>query len=110
MESTKPENWNSLVYFVSEVYLATQNFKSGQQSELGDKIRKSAVSLTATLNEGIRMPDTDFSSIYPILSSISVLETYLELAKKYRFLRDTSRLEESLQEVKDLLFRVLGEK
>lgn len=104
MDKNYFQDWNKLVYYVSDVYSATNKFKAGKPKELGDKIRKTAISITADFNSP---QEKDRTQIYPILSSISVLETYLHLARKYKFLKDTSLLDEKLVEVKDALYRML---
>ncbi len=104
MDKAYFQNWNKLVYYVSDVYSVTNKFKIEKSKDLGDKIRKTAISITADLN-GPR--EADRTRIYPILSSISVLETYLQLAKKYKLLKDTSLLDDKLDEVKLALNRML---
>ncbi len=104
MDKNYLQNWNRLVYYVSDVYSATNKFKAGKPKELGDKIRKTAISITADFNDP---REIDRTRIYPILSSISVLETYLHLARKYKFLKDTSLLDDKLDEVKVALNRML---
>ncbi len=104
MENNYYQNWNKLVYYVSEVYAATNKFKAGDAKNLSDKIRKTAISITADFN---RPGEIEKSKIYPILSSVSVLETYLQLAKKYKFLKDTSVLDDKLTELKGALNQML---
>lgn len=109
----KKENyyhWNQLVYYVSNVYAATKKFKAGESSELGEKIRSTAISISADVNDFQKqeLKKPDLSKVYPILSSISVLETYLQMAKKNKILKDTSVLDEKLGEVKEVLNRMLG--
>lgn len=111
METKNYCDWNILVFYVSDVYGATKRFKAGNPAELGNKIRKTAVSLSASVNSmPVALKETDFGRIYPILSSISVLETYLQLAKKQKLLKETSVLDEKLEEVKRALYRILGHK
>ena len=111
MEIHNYASWNQLVYYVSSVYHATRKFKPGEPGQLQEKIRRTAISLSVDFNTCY--PDDDFQGgkarIYPILSSISVLETYLQLAKKYKLLKDTSVLDEKLAEVKEILNRYLEE-
>jgi four helix bundle protein len=110
METQNYQDWNRLVYYVSDVYSATKKFKPGEQLFLAEKIRKSAVSVSVGLNDMPRLvEESDFARIYPIISAISVLETYLQLAKTYGFLKDISVLGENLTEVKEILYRILGE-
>ncbi len=110
MEKISFNDWNSLVYLVSDVYGATKRLKAGNSGILCDKIRKTAVSITVRANEtSPQSNNVDLSKIYPIISSISVLETYLQLAKRQKILRNIKSLEEKLREVKDLLHRKLGE-
>lgn len=112
MEKQHYNNWNQLGYYVSHVYNATQKFKAGEPKALCEKIRRSAISLTAGVNILNEKPEHDANEdkIYPVLSSISVLETYLQLAKDYKLLKDTSVLDEKLDEVKRQLHELLGEK
>ncbi|MCF8378862.1 MAG: hypothetical protein K9H49_04745 [Bacteroidales bacterium] len=104
MEKKYYQNWNRLVYYVSDVYAATSKFKTGKAKDLSQKIRKTAVSITVDLN---RPQEIEKSKIYPLLSSVSVLETYLQLAKKYKFLKDTSVLDYKLKELKTILNQML---
>jgi four helix bundle protein len=109
----KKENyyhWNQLVYYVSNIYSATKKFKAGDASGLGEKIRRTVISLSAGVNNLPELPQEkpDISKVYPILSSISVLETYLQMAKNNKILKDTSVLDEKLDEVKETLYRMLG--
>lgn len=111
MEKEKLTARSILLFFVSDIYGATKKFRAGEPAELADRIRKTAVSLSATVNSVPETADTsDFSRIYPILSSISVLETYLQLAKRHRFLKDTAALDEKLSEVKEALYKILGQR
>jgi len=104
MENNYYQNWNRLVYYVSDVYAATNKFKAGKAKDLSAKIRKTAISITSDFN---RPQEIDKSRIYPILSSVSVLETYLQMAKKYKFLKDTSVLDYKLEELKRTLNKML---
>lgn len=104
MKNNYYQNWNKLVYYVSDVYTATNKFKAGSAKDLSDKIRKTVISITADLN---RPQKIEKSKIYPILSTVSVLETYLQLAKKYKFLKDTSVLDNKLTELKGVLNQML---
>jgi len=112
MKNEQIQDWNQLVYYVSSIYSATKKFKAGAPGELREKIRRTAISISAHVNtfQKSRQVKPDLSKVYPILSSISVLETYLQLAKNYRFLKDTSVLDDQLEEVKVILYRLLGEK
>lgn len=111
MEKQNYDQWNHLVYYVSQVYTATKKFKAGKPGELGEKIRRTAVSLSAGVNSfqenQNQKQEPDLLKIYPILSSINVLETYLLLAKSQKFLKDTSVLNEKLNEVKKELYGLL---
>lgn len=111
MQKENYAHWNQLVYYVSNVYSATKKFKPGKPGELGEKIRRTVISISSGVNEfqEQQKEDRDLSRIYPILSSISVLETYLQMAKNYKFLKDTSVLDEKLDEVKDVLYKLLGD-
>lgn len=116
MQKENYNAWNQLVYYVSDVYTATKRFRAGRSGNLGREIRRTAISLSVKMNNlpqfntpSDEKSKADMSKVYPILSSISVLETYLQLAKKYNFLKDTSVLDEKLKEVKDQLYRLLGE-
>ncbi len=110
METRNYQDWNRLVYYVSDVYRATKKFKPGEQLYLGEKIRKTVVSVSVGLNDMPRiLEQSDFAGIYPVISAISVLETYLQLAKTYGFLKDVSVLGENLAEIKEILYRLLGE-
>jgi four helix bundle protein len=111
MEKENYDHWNQLVYYVSHVYSATKKFKPGRPGELGEKIRRTAVSLTAGINglPRLREENPDVSRIYPIISSISVLETYLQIAKEHKLLKDTRELDAELVEVKEALYRLLAD-
>ncbi len=112
MEKQLNNHWNQLVYYVSNVYSATSKFKPGEPSMLGEKIRRSAISLTAgvnILNENHNQ-DAGFDKIYPVLSTVSVLETYLQLAKDYNILNDTSLLDEKLNMLKRVLEGLMRER
>jgi hypothetical protein len=50
----------------------------------------------------------DVSDIYPLISAVSVLEAYLQLAKQYGLLKDTRLLNGELDEVKRILERLAG--
>jgi four helix bundle protein len=100
--------WNKIVYYVSDVYKATKRFKAGEAERLGNKIRRSAISLSVAMNDlSINNKQGNFTKLYPLLSSISVLETYLQLAKKQGFLKDTDVLNEKLSEIKISLQRII---
>ena len=111
MEKQHYNHWNHLVYYVSNVYTATSKFNPGEPGMLGEKIRRSAISLSSgvnILNEDYKQ-DQDIDKIYPVLSEISVLETYLQLAKDHKILKDTSLLDEKLDEVKRVLHGLVGD-
>ena len=111
MDSLNFTEWNSLVYLVSDIYGATKRFKVGEAGIFACQIRKSAVSLSALMNttSPSELRKEDFSKIYPILSSIYVLETYLQLARRNRYIKNTDALEEKLNEVKDDLLKLLAQ-
>ena len=108
MEKQNYADWNQLFYYVSHVYNATKKFKAGEPRVLSEKIRRSAVSLSADMNlfREEQSSGAKLCRVYSILSSISVLETYLQLAKHYKLLKDTSVLDEKLDEVKEVLHGV----
>ena len=110
METQHYQDWNRLVYYVSDVYSATKKFKPGEQLFLGERIRKTAITVSVGLNDMPRLVEkSDFARIYPVISAISVLETYLQLAKTYGFLKDVSVLGKNLSDVKDILYRIMDE-
>lgn len=109
MEKEKLQDWNRLVYVVSEVFARTHKLKTGPSLELGNRIRKAAIGISSSVNAlpGI-LEESDFAKVYLILSAISVLEVYLEIAKKNRFLRNTEELDKRLSEVKRVLDRLIS--
>ena len=110
MEIQNYQDWNRLVYYVSDVYNATKKFKPGEQLFLAEKIRRTAVTVSVGLNSMPKLvEESNFARIYPVISAISVLETYLQLAKTHGFLKDVSVLGKNLADVKDILYRILGE-
>lgn len=113
MEAKKFDQWNQLVFYVHHVYRETKRFKPGVQSDLGGKIRTTAIRLAGDingLNENEIVDSRDKKSkIYPIISAISVLETYLLMARRSKFLKDTALLNGELRRLKEGLMRMLGE-
>ncbi len=110
MDSIKYIDWNRVVYFVSDIYRLTQRFRPGDPAFLRDKIRSTAVNVTAGLNgisEAGNGMNTD-DRIYSVISSVSVLETYLQLARQYGLLKDNSLLNGELQELKRILSGLLN--
>jgi four helix bundle protein len=108
MNTVNSHEWNKIVYYVSDVYRATKCFKAGNAERLGNKIRQSAISLSVAMNDlSFNDKKGDFARLYPLLSSISVLETYLQLAKKHGFLKDTEVLDEKLSEIKVSLQQII---
>ncbi len=98
------QDWNRLIYVVSEVYVRTHRLKTGPSRELGDRLRKTAIGISSSVNTlPKKLGRTDFTKVYPILSAISVLEVYLEMARKNRMLRNTEDLDERLSEIKNVL-------
>lgn len=108
MKTENSHEWSSIVYYVSDVYRATKRFKAGEAERLGNKIRQSAVSLSVAMNDLLsENKEKDLTRFYPLISSLSVLETYLHLAKRHGFLKDYSQLNEKLSEIKASLQKVL---
>ena len=85
-------------------------FKPGAQYELGEKIRRTAISISADINDfgdsgGFYQDET---KVYLVLSSFSVLETYLQLAKQYKLLKDTNVLDDKLERVRGEVYGLLS--
>ena len=109
MEKTNYIPWSRLVYYVSSVYRVTGKFKPGIQHGLGERIRRTAVTISADVN-GIgagAAGNAEKSQLYLILSTLSVLETYLQIAKQHKLIKDTRVLDEELAEVREGILNVL---
>ena len=105
MTSINYSDWNRIIYYVSNVYRETLRLKPGDASFLGERICHAAVSISVKMN--CISPGSHPESIYPILSSVSVLETYLQLAKEYGILKNVPALESELEEIRDTLCRLV---
>lgn len=97
-------NWSRVYYLVSDVYKVTRRFQPGEQDVLGHRIRRTAIYLSSAVNTFpvSSRPDAG-KEICNILSAISVLESYLQLARKYGLMDDTSGLDHKLGEVREQL-------
>jgi len=113
MEANKLDQWNQLIFYVHHVYRETKRFKPGAQSDLGSRIRSTAIRLSGDINRLNEDDVVDYrekkSKIYPIISAISVLETYLLIARNNKLIKDTELLNGELKSLKEGLMRLLGE-
>ncbi len=109
METLKYTERNRIMYYVSDVYRATRRFRPGDPAALAGRIRTAAVSISAGLNVlSLEGPENNTEKIYAVISAVSVLETYLQLARQYRLLKDDSLLNGELAELKRMLMRMNG--
>ncbi len=112
MEKENYQNWHQLIYYVSDIYKVTKKFRFGERGKLGSRIRRTAVNISASVNS-VHPSQNEYykyTDIYPILSAVSVLETYLLIAKENKLLSDTSVLDNKLDEVKEILYAYLEDK
>ena len=109
MERENYRHLNQLLYYVSDIYRATKKFRFGEKDLLGKRIRRTAINISASMNniEPQKSEMIKYTDIYPILSAVSVLETYLLIAREHKLLKDTSILNEKLDEVKDILYKYM---
>ena len=107
METPYYTDWNRVMYYISDIYRATKRFKTGDPAVLGDKIRTTAVSISAGLNAiSTGQGPCNETTVYSMISSVSVLETYLQLARQYGLLKDNRLLNGELLELKRILGRM----
>ena len=109
METYELQNWNKVIYCVSEVYCATNLYKSAEADRICSKIRKNVVSLSVSVNklslQGIRY---NYSRLYPVLSTVYVVKAYLQLAKKFGFIDEVDELDGKLSDIRDNLLEIIG--
>ncbi len=101
--------WSRILYFVSDVYSVTKRFPVGESELFSKKIRGVAVSVSVALNsipKNVSLRD-ERQMLFSVLSSISVLETYLLMSEKFCKFCDIREIDEKLQEVKKLVNALL---
>ena len=107
-----PENeypWNQIVYFVSDIYSLTRKFPAGDTERLGMRMRRAAVAVSAVLNLTPEkwLLQKKHEHLYPLLSSIAILETYLVLAKNQCIGINLDEIDERLQRLKGVVNRMM---
>ena len=103
------ESWNQIIYFVSDVYSITRKFPVGYPENLGMRMRRAAVAVSAGFNsyqEKIILQKKQ-ELLYPLLSSIAILETYLVMAKNQCLGVDLDGIDEKLQKLKEGVKRLI---
>lgn len=102
MKKTELQSWNNAITFVNDVYALTSHFPVGESEILRNRIRKASISLSVALNN----LNTEYSkeyapgNFYPVLSYISLLETYILIAGEHFINRDIKLLYQKLHSLK----------
>ena len=105
MKKPDLQSWNNAITFVNDVYVLTGHFPGGEPETLSHRIRKASISLSAALN----MLNTEYhaedvrNNYYPVLSHISLLETYILIAGEYFFSREVKLLYQKLDTLKQMI-------
>ena len=110
MEKNSLQFWNRLVYYISDVGGGAPSLDPAFHSFAEPSRERRPVSLSISVNSmpGI-MDKVEFHRIYPIISAVSVLETYLIMGQNHGFLNDISDLNERLSELKNVLYSLLND-
>ena len=103
--------WNQIVYFVSDVYSITRKFPIGDTENLGMRMRRAAVAVSAAFNffPAEMLILKKHEHLYPLLSSIAILETYLLLAKNQCLGVNLDGIDENLQKLKGMVVRLMDD-
>lgn len=108
MGKTNYKSWNQIVYYVADIYRITRYFRPGAQSELSEKIRRTAIELSVMANDfAVSDKNITVRDMNSLFSAMSVLETYLFLAQKSKFIRDSSFFDDKLQNLRFALKKLL---
>jgi four helix bundle protein len=104
-------HWNSMYYLVSEVYRSTGRIYSRDPENLTRRIRQTAISVSAAINESPASGTASATDkLCPVLSALSVLETYLELARKHGMIKEPRDLFQQILAIKRQLNSIMEER
>lgn len=99
------ETWREAIALVEEIYRVTETFPSGEKFGLTAQLRRAAVSVPSNIAEGAARDTTKEFLRFLIIarSSLSELETELEIARLLGYIPSNASVIVRLQRVSRLL-------
>ena len=95
------EVWQLAMSLAEDVYVASRTFPSDEKFALRDQLRRAAVSIPSNIAEGFGRDTTkDFLHfLFMARGSLFEVTTQLELARRLKYLSDTTNLNEKAERV-----------